>query len=123
LPLSSLNSSAPQFYIFGEPLEEARTLAFMQATLQELVIVWNCRSETKNAFKVGFRTNKYLLYAVIFSVAVTAIIPYTGVIFGFAIFDTLPMTIQDWLLITPFALSGFLILPEIFYNRKIFKWR
>jgi len=111
------------YYILGEPLEEARTLAFMQATFQELVIVWNCRSETKNAFKVGFRSNKYLLYAVIFSAAVTAIIPYTSVIFGFAIFNTAPMTIQDWLLITPFALSGFLILPEVFYNRKVFKWR
>jgi len=111
------------YYILGEPLDEARTLAFMQATFQELVIVWNCRSETKNAFKVGFTSNKYLLCAVIFSAAVTAIIPYTSVIFGFAIFNTTPMTIQDWLLITPFALSGFLILPEIFYNRKVFKWR
>lgn len=111
------------YYVFHEPLNEARTLAFMQATFQELVIVWNCRSETKNAFKVGFTSNKYLLYAVIFSAAITAIIPYTGVIFGFALFDTAPMTIQDWLLITPFALSGFLLLPEIFYNKKILKWR
>jgi len=111
------------YYILHEPLPEAMTLAFMQATFQELVIVWNCRSETKNAFKVGFTSNKYLLYAVIFSIAVTAIIPYTGVLFGFPIFDTAPMTIQDWLLITPFALSGFLILPEVFYNRKVFKWR
>ncbi len=111
------------YYIFHEPLPEAMTLAFMQATFQELVIVWNCRSETKNAFKVGFMSNKYLLYAVIFSVIVTAIIPYTGVLFGFAIFDTAPMTIQDWLLITPFALCGFFVLPEVFYNRKVFKWR
>ncbi len=111
------------YYILHESLEEARTLAFMQATLQELVIVWNCRSETKNAFKVGFTSNKYLLFAVVFSIAVTAIIPYTGVLFGFPIFDTGPMTLADWLLIMPFALSGFLILPEVFYNRKVFKWR
>jgi len=95
----------------------------MQAPLQELVIVWNCRSETKNAFKVGFTSNKYLLFAVVFSIAVTALIPYTGVLFGFPIFDTGPMTLSDWLLISPFALSGFLILPEVFYNRKVFKWR
>jgi len=105
------------YYIWGEPLEEARTLAFVQATLQELVIVWNCRSETKNAFKVGFTNNKYLLIAVIFSAALTFIIPYIG------LFETAPLTLQDWALVIPFSLSGFLILPEVFYNRKILRWR
>ena len=106
----------------GEPLAEARTLAFMQATMQELVVVWNCRSEKRNAFKVGFTNNKYLLLAVVFSAAVTFIVPYTGVLFGFPLFETAPMTLQDWALVIPFALSGFLILPEVFYNRKVFKW-
>jgi len=110
------------YYIWGEPLEEARTLAFMQATMQELVVVWNCRSEKKNAFRVGFTNNKYLLYAVLFSAVITFIIPYTGVLFGFALFDTAPMTLQDWVIVIPFALSGFLILPEVFYNRKILRW-
>jgi Ca2+-transporting ATPase len=110
------------YYIFHEPLPEATTLAFVQATFQELVIVWNCRSESKNAFKVGFLSNKYLLYAVVFSAALTAFLPYTGILLGVAIFDTAPLTILDWLLITPFALSGFLILPEVFYNRKVIKW-
>jgi len=107
----------------GEPLGEARTLAFMQATMQELVVVWNCRSEKRNAFKVGFTNNKYLLLAVIFSAAVTFILPYTGVLFGFQLFDTAFMTLQDWALVIPFALSGFLILPEVFYNRKVLRWR
>jgi len=111
------------YYIWGEPIEEARTLAFMQATMQELIVVWNCRSETRNAFRVGFTNNKYLLMAVVFSAAVTFIVPYTGVLFGFPLFDTAPMTLQDWGLVIPFALSGFLIVPEVFYNRKILRWR
>ncbi|MGQ9641890.1 MAG: cation-translocating P-type ATPase [Candidatus Bathycorpusculaceae bacterium] len=105
------------YYIMGEPLEEARSLAFVQATLQELVIVWNCRSEKHNAFKVGLTSNKFLLLSVIISAAATAIIPYTG------FFGTAPMTLMDWALITPISFSGFLILPEIFYGRKIWKWR
>ncbi|MEM4643490.1 MAG: cation transporting ATPase C-terminal domain-containing protein, partial [Candidatus Bathyarchaeia archaeon] len=55
------------YYIWGEPLAEARTLAFVQATLQELVVVWNCRSETRNAFRVGFTSNKFLLISVLVS--------------------------------------------------------
>lgn len=110
------------YYIWREPVEEARTLAFMQATMQELVVVWNCRSEKRNAFRVGFTNNKYLLLAVLFSAGVTFFIPYTGVLFGFALFDTAPMTLQDWAIVTPFALSGFLIMPEVLYDRKILRW-
>ncbi len=90
--------------------------------MRELVVVWNCRSERRNAFKVGFTNNKYLLLAVVFSAAVTFVVPYTGVLFGFPLFDTHPLTMQDWAMVIPFALSGFLILPEVFYNRKVFKW-
>lgn len=43
------------------------TLAFIQAVMQELVVVWNSRSEKHNAFKVGFTSNKFLLVAVIVS--------------------------------------------------------
>ncbi|RLI18841.1 ATPase [Candidatus Bathyarchaeota archaeon] len=104
------------YYIMGEPLEEARSLAFVQATLQELVIVWNCRSEKHNAFKVGFTNNKFLLLSVVISAIATAIIPYTY------LFGTAPMTLTDWALVIPISLSGFLILPEVFYGRKIWKW-
>jgi len=102
-------------YVWGRPLGEAQAMAFVQATFQELVIVWNCRSETKNAFKVGFRSNKFLLVAVILSALATIIVTYTG-LFG------MPLTLSDWGIVLPFALAGFLILPEVFYGRKIWRW-
>jgi len=104
------------YYVLGEPLAEARSLAFVQATLQELIIVWNCRSEKHNAFKVGFTSNKFLLFAVLASVVGTVLIPYTG------LFGTAPLTLYDWALVVPISLSGFLILPEVFYGRKILRW-
>jgi Ca2+-transporting ATPase len=112
------------FYVLGRPIEEARAMAFVQATLQELVIVWNCRSEKRNAFKVGFLSNKFLLVAVVVSAILTVIIPYTSYLVpGFYLFGTAPLDLIDWLVILPFSFSGFLILPEIFYGRKIWKWR
>jgi Ca2+-transporting ATPase len=105
------------YYVWGRPLGEAQAMAFVQATLQELVIVWNCRSETKGAFKLSFTSNKLLLGTVILSVILTVLIPYTG------LFGTAPLTLEDWLLVIPLSLSGFLILPEIFYGRKVWKWR
>jgi Ca2+-transporting ATPase len=104
-------------YIWGFPLGRAQAMAFTQATIRELMVVWNCRSERKNAFRVGFTSNKFLLFAVVISAILTVIIPYTG------LFGTLPLMLTDWAIVLPLSLSGLLILPEIFYNRKIWRWR
>ena len=104
------------YYVLGEPLAEARAMAFVQATLQELVIVWNCRSEKHNAFKVGFTSNKFLLIAVLVSAGLTIMIPYFG------LFGTAPLTLLDYAMVAPISLVGFLILPEVFYGRKILRW-
>jgi len=107
-----------QYYILGQPLEVARTMAFMRATLQELFVVWNCRSERKNAFRMSFLSNKFLLVAVIASALLTVFIPYIG------LFNTVPITNPfDWVIIIVASLSGLLILPEVFYGRKILRWK
>jgi Ca2+-transporting ATPase len=105
------------YYMMGRPLGEARAMAFVQATLQELVIVWNCRSEKRNAFKVGFTSNKFLLVAVVVSALLTVVIPYTG------LFGTQPLDLLDWAIVLPLSFSGFLILPEVFYGRRIGRWQ
>ena len=111
------------FYVVGDGVvgspdfQRARTMAFMQATLRELMVVWNCRSERKNAFKVGFTSNKWLLFAVVVSAIVTIIVPFTG------LFGTIPLRLEDWAIVIPLSLSGLLIFPEIFYDRKIWRWR
>jgi Ca2+-transporting ATPase len=114
-----------QYYILGQPLAYARTMAFMRATLQELLIVWNCRSERRNAFKVGFLSNKYLLFAVIASAAITIALPYIPILGpNMGLFETVPIFNPiDWLIIILASISGLFILPEIFYGRKIWKWR
>ncbi len=111
-----------QYYLLpGEltphKLAEARTMAFVRATFQELFVVWNCRSEKRNAFKVGFTSNKFLLVAVLGSALLTVLVPVFG-IFGTVWLDD-PL---EWALVIVAAMSGLLILPEVFYNRKIWKW-
>ena len=107
-----------QYYILGEPLEYARTMAFLRATLQELLVVWNCRSEKRCAFRINPLTNKYLVVACVVSAALTLVVPYMG------LFNTVPVTDPaDWAVIILTSMSGLLILPEVFYNRKVFRWR
>jgi Ca2+-transporting ATPase len=102
----------------AEKLATARTMAFMRATLQELFIVWNCRSERHNAFKTGFLSNRFLLVAVVVSCALTVILPYWG-IFGMVWLTDF----EDWAIVIGASMSGLLILPEVFYGRKIWRWR
>jgi P-type Ca2+ transporter type 2C len=114
-----------QYYILGAPLEYARTMAFMRAVLQELLIVWNCRSERRNAFRVGFFSNKFLLAAVLVTATITVVIPFIALPgTGMGLFDTVPIyNLVDWGIVIAAALSGLFIFPEIFYGRKIWKWR
>jgi len=111
-----------QYYMLPGPLTElklaqARTMAFLRATLQELFVVWNCRSERHNAFRVGFLSNKFLLVAVVISGLLTILVPFIG-LFGTIVLDD-PM---EWAVAIIASLSGLLILPEIFYGRKIWRW-
>lgn len=112
-----------QYYMLPGPLTPeklagARTMAFMRASLQELFVVWNCRSEKHNAFVTGFTSNKFLLGAVSISMVLTVILPYFGV-FGM-VWLTNPM---DWVIVFAASMTGLLIVPEIFYGRKILRWR
>jgi Ca2+-transporting ATPase len=102
----------------AEKLATARTMAFMRATLQELFVVWNCRSERHNAFKTGFLSNRFLLVAVVVSCVLTVILPYWG-IFGMVWLTDF----EDWAIVIGASMSGLLILPEVFYGRKIWRWR
>jgi len=111
-----------QYYMLPGPLTnlklaQARTMAFIRATLQELFVVWNCRSERHNAFKVGFSSNKFLLIAVVGSAVLTMLVPFLG-LFGTIWLDD-PL---EWVIAIVASLSGLLILPEIFYGRKIWRW-
>jgi Ca2+-transporting ATPase len=107
---------AVAYFVWKRPLAEAQTMAFMQATIQELLIVWNCRSEKKSAFRLSFTSNKFLLVAVIVCGLATVMVPYTGLL------GTVPLNLEDWAIIIPISLSGLLILPEVFYGRKVWRW-
>ncbi|RJS84808.1 calcium-translocating P-type ATPase, SERCA-type [Candidatus Bathyarchaeota archaeon] len=103
-----------------ERLMKAQTMCFLQATLRELVVVWNCRSETKSAFRLSWTSNKFLLVAEILSVASSIMIVYMPVLQ--IMFGTVPLGIQEWALVGSIASLGFLLMPEYLYGRKVFKW-
>lgn len=101
-------------------LTEARTAVFIQATLFELFIVWNCRSEKRSVWRMSPWKNKYLLLTDLIALAATISLPYTPVFQ--AAFHLAPLTLYDWLWTGSVASVGLLVLPEVFYGRKIWRW-
>ncbi|MCS7139063.1 MAG: cation transporting ATPase C-terminal domain-containing protein, partial [Crenarchaeota archaeon] len=113
-----------QYYLLPGPLTkeklaQARTMAFVRATLQELFVVWNCRSEKRSVWKMGKENfnNKYLLVSVVFSAIATVLVPFFGLMGTVWLDDPL-----EWSIAIAASLSGLFILPEIFYGRKVWRW-
>jgi len=102
------------FTILGS-VEKARTMVFLVACFYELIVVWNCRSESRNAFKVGFLTNKPLLIAVIISVLSTFAVVYVPPLQ--LVFRTVTLDLREWAIVVFFASLGFLVVPEIFMKK------
>ena len=108
------------YYVWKEPLKEAMTMAFVQASFQELFTVFNCRSERKSVFRYSPFTNKYLVIAVAASFALTLMLCYVPTFQ--VMFGTVPLTLKDLALVMAVSSLGLFILPEIFYGRKVWKW-
>lgn len=105
-------------------LNEARTTAFVQATMFELFVVWNCRSERHSVWKMGrgaFK-NKFFIIAELSSVLLTLAIPYIPV--TAAMFHLVPLSLAELAQVVGVASWGFFfVLPEYLMGRKIWRWQ
>ncbi|MCD6243314.1 cation-translocating P-type ATPase [Candidatus Bathyarchaeota archaeon] len=104
-------------------LNEARTAAFVQAAMFELFVIWNCRSEKRSVWRLGRKnfSNKFFVVAVLASIALTLGICYIPI--TQRMFHIVPLTPIDLLYVVGVASWGLLVLPELFMNRKVWKWK
>jgi len=115
-----------QYVFSGTPIPEivltkARTYVFLQSVLYELFVVWNCRSERHSLWRARIFNNRYLILSVSMAFLATASLLYVPP-FQEA-FQVTPLSPLDWLPVIVAACPGLLVLPEVFYGRKIWRWR
>lgn len=91
-------------------------MVFLVACFYELIVVWNCRSESRNAFRVGFLTNKWLLVAVTLSVLSTLAVIYVPPLQ--LMFQTVTLNLSDWIIVILLASAGFFVVPEVFMKKR-----
>jgi len=83
-------------------IDEARSIAFTVLSFSELLRAYTSRSEYYSVFHIGVFSNRYMQYAVLASVALLLAVIYIP--FLNPIFNTMPLTLIDWLEIVPLML-------------------
>jgi P-type Ca2+ transporter type 2C len=77
----------------------AETMAFATLSFSELLRAYTSRSERYPLAKIGFFSNRWMNYAVLFSMALLLVVIYVP--FLNPVFDTQPLGWQEWLIILP----------------------
>lgn len=87
------------------PIEKVRTMVLTTGILFELFFVYTMRTD-KSLVKTGMFSNKWVNYAVLFSIALHLLLLYSPL--G-AVFGVVPLSIREWMFIVPFSVSGLVI--------------
>ena len=96
-------------------LEKARTMAFTTIVIFELILVFNSRSDKKSVFRNSPFNNKMLILAVLSSAALQILIIYLPELQS--VFDTVALTLNDWIMVLGFSSLALLVLPEVFIRK------
>jgi P-type Ca2+ transporter type 2C len=86
----------------GEPLEEARTLAFTTLVLGQLLLAWNSLSEHESAWRAGIANRAFGVAAVV-TIALQLVILYAPPLQ--TLFRTVPVGAPEWLVVLAVAIA------------------
>ena len=89
---------------YPDQLAAAQTMAFITLCTSELLRAFTARSETHSVFSLGLTSNRWMLWAVIISFLLVLLVVYVP--FLQPVFDTVPLGLNDWLLMLPFFFAS-----------------
>ncbi|MEK6861608.1 MAG: cation transporting ATPase C-terminal domain-containing protein, partial [Nanoarchaeota archaeon] len=102
-------------YFDGKDMNEARTVALTSLIVFELFRAYSVRSN--KAFSKTIFSNKWLNLACLFSLLLQLLILYTPKLN--VAFKTVPLYLNDWIMVFGIALTGYLI-TELY---KLFRYK
>ncbi|MGD0624643.1 MAG: cation-translocating P-type ATPase [Thermodesulfobacteriota bacterium] len=90
--------------IYPQQVEHAQTIAFVTLCLSELLRAFTARSEHYGIFSIGVFSNRWMLWADGSSFLLVLLAVYVPFLRPF--FDTVALSLDDWLLMIPFILMA-----------------
>ncbi len=99
-------------------LEAAQTIAFVTLCISELVRAFAARSEYNSVFSIGVFSNRWMVWAVGASLVLVLMVVYVPFLQPF--FDTVPLTLDDWLVMLPFFLASAIAMEllKLYFRRR-----
>lgn len=85
-------------------LAAAQSIAFVTLCTSELIRAYTARAEYHSVFSIGVFSNKWMNWAVLASFLLVLAVVYIPFLRPF--FDTVPLTLNDWLLMFPFFFAS-----------------
>jgi Ca2+-transporting ATPase len=98
----------------AEHVMTAQTIAFVTLCASELLRAFTARSERHSVFSIGVFSNRWMVWAVAASFLAVLLVVYVPFLQPF--FDTVPLSVDDWLLMLPF----FFVSPVAMELLKLF---
>jgi calcium-translocating P-type ATPase len=98
--------------------EIGQTMAFVIIAWSSVVNIFNARSSSGSAFKTGFKENKAMLFALLFSLSLIAVIALVPALMG--LFYCVPVSLNHWLIMIGLSLVPLLVgeVEKMFIRRK-----
>jgi len=99
-------------------LEAAQTIAFVTLCVSELVRAFTARSEYHSIFSIGMFSNRWMVWAVGASLLLVLMVVYVPFLQPF--FDTVPLTLDDWLMMLPFFFASAIAMEllKVYFRRR-----
>ncbi|GHU27384.1 ATPase [Betaproteobacteria bacterium] len=89
---------------YPEQVMMAQTIAFVTLCGSELLRAFTARSENYSVFSIGVFSNRWMVWAVLASFLAVLLVVYVPFLNLF--FDTIPLSVDDWLLMLPFFFAS-----------------
>lgn len=104
---------------FATDIQKAWTISLTTLAVFQWFNAWNCRSEDKSIFSMDWFSNKYLIGATLIVIALHIAALYTPIMQ--TILRTVPLTLSEWLMIIPIAVSIIIAeeIRKVFYRIKL----
>ena len=103
---------------YPNQVEAACTIAFVALCTSELLRAFTARSEYHSVFAIGVFSNKWMVWAVMFSFILVLMVVYVPFLRPF--FDAVPLGLDDWMLMFPFLFASpvAMELLKLYYRRR-----
>ncbi len=102
-----------------DQLMAAQTIAFVTLCSSELIRAFTARSEYHSVFSLGVFSNRWMVWAVSVSFLLVLMVVYIPFLRPF--FDTVPLGVDDWLLMLPFFFASPLAMEllKVYFRKRM----